>query len=129
MKQLYVICAYGGSYEDIWEEHRFVTDDEAKGNLFVEKMNARREELIKIEMVIDSWIRTWKRNNPFEKTCTISKQEDSKSYRLAVIDWDKEAIAAWNEWKNKTYSKDILEDLKNNLQETSWRIEPISWLN
>ncbi len=155
MKQLFVIRASGGSYDDAWESARFVTDDEEKGNKYVEEMNMRRQKAEVYEREINEWLNNWRKNNPapmtvqpvekqYERWAPNAKitqqmrdarkrvQDDNARARVEAmkpyLEWNQRAIAAWEDWKTQNYPQDVLEDIKNNLQETFWEIEPIEWL-
>ncbi len=66
MKQLFVIRAYGGSYDSSWESTRFVTDDEEKGTKYVEEMNMRRQRAEIHDREINEWLNNWRKITPHQ---------------------------------------------------------------
>jgi hypothetical protein len=155
MNQLYAIRAYGGSYDDAWETVKFVTDDLAKGEAYVAKMNAFRDELDEKKKEIYDWNTEWRMANA-APVCAESvdkeyprwdsktkvtaemraerkriQDENAIAYQTSMkpyFDWNTRAYEAWMAWQQATYPAEILQGIAENLDDANWDIEPVAWL-
>ena len=124
MKQLYVITESGGAYDGAWERAEFVTDNEAKGNAYVDRMNSFTKEVAKSRSELVNGLNKWQKNNPRPDVGDdIFNQEDARVYR----EWANRLKAAHLE-RTATYSEEIQDGLKNDADDMYWSIEPITWL-
>ena len=155
MKQLYAIRASGGSYDDAWETTKFVTDDLPKAEAYCEKMNALAGELRVKQKEINAWNAQWWRENPApmcvkpvekewprwdSKTKVTAEMraerkriqdENVEARRVAMIPYvahNQRAYEEWMAWQEANYSAEILQGLKDNLDDCYWDVEPVDWL-
>ena len=155
MKQLYVIIASGGSYEDSWSQANLVTDDEVKGQAYVDEMNAYTPILTQKKADINKWRTDWQHNNPppqcrspvviqepkWGSNVTVTKEMRDERKRIQdanykevsdagqpYTDWMRSSHNAWVEWQKATYSAKELEDLQFFDESIYWELEPIGWL-
>jgi nitrous oxide reductase accessory protein NosL len=155
MKQLYAIRASGGSYDDAWETTKFVTDDLEKAEAYCAKMNDLAVELRLKKKEINEWSVQRRKDNPAPVCEKIVGKEsprwDSKTkvtvemraerkriedenraaYQAAMqpyYDWNRRAYEEWIAWQEATYPAEILEGIKDNLDDSYWDVEPVDWL-
>ena len=155
MNQLYTISASGGSYDDAWETVKFVTDDLDKAEAYCTKMNDLAVELRVKQTEINAWNVQWRKDNtapvcvvPPEKAVpkwdsktkvtaemraerTRINSENSKARQDAMkpyYDWNQRAYDSWIAWQEATYPAEILQGLKDNLDDCYWAVEPVAWL-
>jgi len=155
MKQFYAITASGGSYDDKWESVQAVTDDQAKADAYVIKMNNRSSELKEILGAITAWREEWIHNNPapvcpgpvvkyYPRWGSAVKitdemreerkqiQAENEAARIAAVqpylDWGQLQLESWRAWQRAMYTADVLKDLATNLHDTYWCVEPVGWL-
>lgn len=154
MDQLYTISASGGSYDDAWERVDFVTDDLAKGEAYVAKMNALRDVVIVATKQRFAFQNTWQLANPrprcrapapvevprWPNNVKPTKQMRDERKRLEEInrldyaeankplyDWTQANYQAGVNFV-ATFSADVQEGIAKNYDDTYWAIEPVAWL-
>jgi len=154
MTQLYAIRAYGGEWDDSWEQVRFITDDEAKGQAYVDKMTALSERLREVQKELGTFHTEWQLANPAPKcrdakhitvpkwdskvTVTIEmRAERTRIEELNRADYQ-DAMKPYydrctasrlaDEAKKATYSEEIQRGLANRDDDTFWDIGPVEWL-
>jgi hypothetical protein len=155
MKQLYAIRAAGGSYDDAWESVRYVTDDQLKAEAYCAGMNELAILLREKRKKINEWNAQWRKDNlapvctapqkkeipqwPNHKKVTPEmreerksiQEENSKSYQAAMkpyLDWNQRCYDEWIAWQQATYPAEILQGLKDTLDDCYWDVEPVAWL-
>jgi hypothetical protein len=157
MNQLYAIRASGGSYDDAWERVQYVTDDLVKAEKYCETMNAFRDMLAGKRKEIDAWGAQWRKDNPapaIDPTSLVKKDvprwdsktkvtvemraerkliedENLAAYQAAMkpyYDWNTRAFNEWIEWQEATYPAEILQGLKDQLDDSYWEVELVDWL-
>jgi hypothetical protein len=155
MNQLYAIRASGGSYDDAWETTKFVTDDLDKAEKYCTKMNDLAVELRLKKVEINAWNSQWRKDNtppvcqrPMDKewerwdaktkvTAEMRAErkriqdENAEALRAAMKpynDWNQRCYDAWIAWQEATYPAEILQGLKDNLDDCYWDCEPVDWL-
>lgn len=156
MKQLYVIIVSGGSYDSSWERTEFVTDDESKGNTFVDEMNARAQVLQQYKEEISEWRTNWLKQNPLpiplecpvvlpipKWDSKVKVTEEMREERRRIedanrsayidaqqpyMDWMLLTQEEWVKWQQATYPKDVLDDLEKEYDDAYWSIDPVAWL-
>ena len=155
MNQLYAISASGGSYDDAWESVKFVTDDHEKAQVYCSKMNDFAVELRLKKTEINAWNAQWRRDNTAPVCILPADKEaprwDSKTKVTAEMraervrinsensnarqdamkpyyDWNQRCYDEWMAWQAATYPAEILQGLKDNLDDCYWDVEPVDWL-
>jgi hypothetical protein len=155
MNQLYAIRASGGSYDDAWESTKFVTDDLDKAEAYCARMNDLAVELRLKQVEINAWNAQWRKDNA-PPVCVLPKDKDvpkwdSKTKVTAEMraerkriqdennkvrqdtmkpyyDWNQRCYDSWMAWQEATYPAEILQCLKDNLDDCYWDVEPVEWL-
>ena len=155
MKQLYVVIASGGSYEDVWTRAECVTDDDVKGQAYVDEMNALTPILAQKQADIGKWRTDWQHNNPppqcrspvvvqepkWGSGVKVTKEMRDERKRIQdanykevsaagqpYTDWIRTGYDAWIEWQKATYSAEELKELELFDEGIYWELEPIGWL-
>lgn len=157
MKQMYVIIARGGSYDDAWERAEFVTDDKTKGDEYVAAMNKLAAEVIDGHGHIEKHMQHWRVDNPCpapllfvelavpsfsgigNKNITKEMRDNrdnirNQNMRMAaesqepVNKWYKSQHEAREQFIEVTFPAPVKEGMERGYFNTSWTIEPIAWL-
>jgi hypothetical protein len=155
MKQLYAIIESGGSYDDSWESVRFVTDDLAKAESYVDKMSIMIDSLDEARESLDAWTLAWHKSNPqpnYSKrlknpvpkwSSTVMVTEEMRQERRLIeaennkirqqfqqehMDWMKRRADESDKWLIENYSEEIRQGLKEELDNTHWTWELVEWL-
>jgi hypothetical protein len=153
-KQMFVISAYGGSYDDAWERAEFVTDDEDKGKAYCEKMNALAEEVRSANVQFLNWqhhymtqkprvgptpytvldVPKWKSGGKVTQEMRDERKRiqdinyaNQQASNKPMIEYSQNMYAAQLAYK-ATLPEDIQRGMENGYHDTSWGIEPINWL-
>lgn len=156
MKQLYAIRAFGGSYDDAWENVLFVTDDEDKGLAYCAKMNAMREVVAAAITQCNEYQRKWQVENPGpvlqrvlmtvevpklpNDAKKITKEMRDERKRLQelnskyaadankpIVDWYHAQYQAVAAFKS-TFPEEIQKGIAQTWNDTYWEVEPVEWL-
>lgn len=156
MKQMYAIIAGGGSYDEAWSNVQFVTDDEAKGQAFVEKMNALQAEVEVAGNLVLEFMNQYRISNPqpvlpdvrdqlevaprwpsnvkvtHEMRAERKRIEDRnqsilEESRKPYWDWNTAFGQAINDFEEATFSIEVQEAMKHD-SDTWWHIEPVETL-
>ena len=156
MKQMYAIIAGGGSYDDAWSDVRFVTDDQAKGQAFVDKMNALQTEIQSAEDLVQEFMNQYRIKNPqptwpdvrdqlevaprwpsnikitHEMRAERKRIEDRNQLileesRKPYWDWHTACQQAVKDFKEATFSIEIWEGMEHD-SDTWWNIQPVETL-
>jgi hypothetical protein len=154
MKQLYVIVASGGSYDDAWENAEFVTDDLAKGQACVDKWDAFRDTVINARKKSNEFRTQWLKDNPrpicptpvlvdvprWDSKVKVTKEMRDERKRLEALNsaaatvaaqpylkWIQDCYRACDEFE-KTFPEDVQQGLDKRYDETFWSISEIAWL-
>lgn len=155
MKQLYAIRAFGGSYDDAWENVRFITDDEDKGKAYIAKMEALREVVAAAVTQCNEYQRKWQVENPVpvqralkpvevpklpNEAKKITKEMRDERKRLQelnskdaadankpIVDWYHAQYQAVAAFK-ATFPEEIQKGIAESWNDTYWDIEPVAWL-
>jgi hypothetical protein len=154
MKQMYVITAHGGSYDDAWERAEFVTDDFDKGTAYIEKMNALADQVRNAFVQYGKWtnhylvdhprvgplpyteipVPKWKGSDKITPEMRAERkrieQENNDRRQAAnkpMSDHTAALYAAQIAYK-ATLPEDIQRGMLQGYDDTSWEIEPINWL-
>jgi len=154
MKQLYAIIESGGSYEDSWESVRFVTDDEAKAEAYVDKKIKMIDSLGEARKAFNAWSLAWHKRNPQPNTrchrkpvrkwpSTVMVTEEMRQARRLIEaenneiqqqfqqehkDWLKRRADESDKWLTENYSEEIRQGLKEELDNTHWTWQLVEWL-
>lgn len=154
MTQMYVITSSGGSYDDAWVHTEYVTDDLVKGQAYVDRMNAFRDEVIAARKLLDQWDDQWRKNNPKPllvephhqlaprwtggQVITQEMRDERASIEAANQVARAEAYAPMREWTDDwwaahnafkaTLSQEIQTGLEKGYCDSYWEIEPIEVL-
>ena len=155
-KDMFVISAYGGEYDDAWSRTEFVTDDKDRGEAYVEKMNALAEAVRAAYEQIGAWRQHYKKTYPQPdilpyneivpprwwagnvKITTEMREERARiedknnAAREAALkpcnDYNIEFLKCREEYSAATFSQEILDGQEIGFYDTHWSIEPINWL-
>ena len=154
MKQMFVITASGGQYDDAWERAEFVTDDEDKGKEYCEKMNALAESVRSADVQLANWQEHYMKQNPRvgptpytvmdvpkwkggEKITQEMRDERKRIERInetnhqastkPMFEYTQTLYAAREAYKS-TLPGDIQRGMENRYHDTFWEINPINWL-
>jgi hypothetical protein len=154
MKQMYVITASGGSYDDQWENAEFVTDDFVKGQAYVDKMVAMIEVVAAARKQSNEFRAQWLKDNPrpicpspflFDVPRWDSKVKVTKEMReerkhleainnasrveasQPIVKWTQDCYNA-NDAFEKTFPEDVHQGLDKRYDATFWSISEIAWL-
>ena len=151
---MYVINASGGSYDDAWVNAEYVTDDLAKGQAYVDRMNAFRSEVVAARDQLNKWADQWRRDNPkpilAEAQCQIAPRwtsgqkitQEMRDERASIEAANQvarveayEPMRVWfDDWRaahdtfKATMSEEIQTGLAKSYYDTYWEIEPIDVL-
>ncbi len=68
MNKIYVAIAFGGSYEDAWENNVAASKDRLKIERYVEDQNARIARLTEIELAVRQFAEEYDKKNPFDRS-------------------------------------------------------------
>lgn len=153
---MYAIISYGGSYDDAWSEVRFVTDDEAKGQAFVDKMNALQTEVEVAGNLVYEFMNQYRIKNPEPAVPDVRSQlevaprwpgnvkithemrEERKGIegrnqliltesRKPYWDWHTACRQAVEDFKKATFSIEVQEGMEHD-SDTWWNIQPVETL-
>jgi hypothetical protein len=156
MTQMYAIIAGGGSYDDAWSDVRFVTDDQVKGQAFVDKMNALQTEIQSAEDLVQEFMNQYRIKNPqptwpdvrdqlevaprwpsnikitHEMRAERKRIEDRNQLileesRKPYWDWHTACQQAVKDFKEATFSIEIQEGMEHD-SDTWWNIQPVETL-
>ena len=156
MTQMYAIIASGGSYDDAWSNVRFVTDDQVKGQAFVDKMNALQTEIQSAEDLVQKSMHQYIIKNPqpiwpdvrdqlevaprwpsnakitHEMRAERKRIEDRnqsilEESRKPYWDWHTAYQQAIKDFKEATFSLEIQEGMEHD-SDTWWNIQPVETL-
>ncbi|NCP98050.1 hypothetical protein GW796_08790 [archaeon] len=155
MKQLYIITASGGSYDDSWERVEFVTDNQTKGNSYITQMNELRTSVINSKVAINKFMDNWENENispkcrpsivlPIPKWDSgIKVTEEMRKERKQLTEANeadrRDATKPYYDYCAKkyearksyieTFSTEIQKGIKDRYDDTYWSLDPIAWLD
>ncbi len=154
MKQMFVISAEGGEYDSEWSRNEFITDDLAKGQAYVDKMNAMREVVADAHKQVHSAQVEWVTKNPipilrspvlidvpkWASSTVVTQEMRNERNRLNALnekeneivnqphqDWCNASLLVNKQFK-ATFSEEIQKGIKEYWNDTYWTIGPIAWL-
>lgn len=153
-KQIYVISVEGGEYDSVWSRVEFITDDIAKGQAYVDKMNAMREVVADAYKQVHSAQAEWVTKNPIpilrspvlidvpkwaSSTVVTQEMRNERNRLNALNEKEREIVnqphqdwcnASWlvNKQFKATFSEEIQKGIEESWDDTYWTIEPIAWL-
>ena len=155
MKQLYVITASGGGSDDQWTRVAFVTDDKDKGDAYVEKMNAFREDVQSAMVQSQNWMLHYQKINPIPQpaayeplvvpkwgskvkiTEAMRAERDNiqaENVKLSVAslspmrEWRKQYEKALELYQSCTFTPEINNGMEMDYHDSYWDIDPVMWL-
>ncbi len=154
-KDMFVITASGGEYDDMWSRTEFVTDDKDRGEAYVEKMNALADAVRTAYEQIGAWQQHYIKINPrpdilpYEEIVAprwashvkVTKEMREERARIEeannvlrqaalkpCMDYNTEFLKCREEYSAATFSQEILDGQEKGFYDTRWTIEPINWL-
>lgn len=103
----FILVAFGGSYDDAWQNNVAVSTDEAAITALKVKKESEREILISCSKKLNEFVKEWEKKNPFdsnllEKTANLPKWPSGIDQRMITKEMrsERESICAYNNGVN-----------------------------